>query len=225
MDEHPLHGACFCGRNRYTVCIPQDATEKPRVFFDNSYGHRRSQATPLSAWLRVPLAWYQSTTYAFREDESHASIRRSYTSPNEQSSKRHFCGFCGTPLSFWSERTPGDATYISLTLGSLVGSNLRDLEDLGLLPQEAVEDVATSFVGRGTSKSNINGGEGLPWFETMVKGSRLGNVQTSWGETQSENGRYKVEWEIVEWTDDGAEVDLSPVKRKLGEIEEDETMT
>ncbi|PVH73541.1 hypothetical protein DL98DRAFT_501035, partial [Cadophora sp. DSE1049] len=215
MDHnHPLHGGCSCGRNKYTIRIPQNATERPQVFFDSGHGHRRFQATPLSAWLRVPLSWYSSTTFAFMSDESHASIRRTYTSPTEQSSKRHFCGFCGTPLAYWSEETPSEAEYISLTLGSLAGSDLRDLEELGVLPREAVEDavgergmVEESAGGGVLSERSGNGNgigeEGLPWFETMVKGSKLGNVQRSWGERRSQNGRFKVEWEIVEWTEDG----------------------
>ncbi|KAG4430365.1 hypothetical protein IFR05_014150 [Cadophora sp. M221] len=173
--NHPLHGGCSCGRNRYTIRIPQDATERPKVFFDSGYGHRRFQATPLSAWLRIPLSWYESTTYAFMDDESHASIRRTYTSPSEQSSKRHFCGFCGTPLAFWSEETPAEAEYISLTLGSLAGKDLRDLEDLGVLPREAIEDaesekVVIEDVARESGSGKAHGEEGLPWFETMVKG-------------------------------------------------------
>ncbi|KAK0124642.1 hypothetical protein ONS95_009589 [Cadophora gregata] len=242
MDHnHPLHGGCSCGRNRYTIRIPQDATERPQVFFDSGHGHRRFQATPLSAWLRVPLSWYESTTYAFMDDESHASIRRTYTSPSERSSKRHFCGFCGTPLAYWSEETPVEASYISLTLGSLAGKDLRDLEDLGVLPREAVEDavgerevIEESAAGRGgrgvlsereRGESGLGSGvgeEGLPWFETMVKGSKLGNVQRSWGKRRSQNGRFKVEWEIVEWTEEeesAGEGTKSPAKRKLGDVD------
>ncbi|KAH7360920.1 hypothetical protein BKA65DRAFT_195178 [Rhexocercosporidium sp. MPI-PUGE-AT-0058] len=227
MDHnHPLHGGCSCGRNRYIIRIPQDATERPRVLFDSGYEHRRFQATPLSAWLRIPISWYESTTYAFMDDESHASIRRTYTSPREQNSKRHFCGFCGTPLAFWSEETPGEAGYISLTLGSLAGKDLRDLEDLGVLPREALEDAESEKVVIGDVAREgggvVEGGEDLPWFETMVKGSKLGNVKRSWGARRSQNGRFRVEWEIVEWTGDGEgdgdEGAKSPAKRKLGDV-------
>lgn len=162
------------------------------------------------------------------DDESHASIRRTYTSPSEQSSKRHFCGFCGTPLAFWSEETPKEAEYISLTLGSLAGKDLRDLEDLGVLPREAIEDAegeraVIGDVAREGGDGAGGGEEGLPWFETMVKGSKLGNVKRSWGESRSQNGRFKVEWEIVEWNGDGSEEEgtKSPAKRKLGDVLED----
>jgi hypothetical protein len=158
-------------------------------------------------------------------DEDHNSIRRTYTSPSDTSSKRHFCGFCGTPLSYWSESPPEEAEYISLTLGSLSGADLRDLEELGLLPKEAVEDAKNDKVkverkgGLGVGK----GDEGLPWFDTMIEGSRLGRIRKSWGAGRSDDGRYKVEWEVMEWTD-GDEKDLSSVKRKIGEVEENDVM-
>ncbi|KAH8663592.1 hypothetical protein BGZ60DRAFT_411688 [Tricladium varicosporioides] len=230
MNHHHLHGGCSCGRNRYIINIPQDASEAAQVFFDNGAAHRRSQATPLSAWLRVPLSWYQSTTYAFFEDETHNSIRRSYTSPHEEGSQRQFCGFCGTPLSYWTESSVGDADYISLTLGSLAGSDLRDLEDLGLLPQEALEDTEedTEIIYNGTTHARSTAlsreaHEGLPWFETMVEGSRLGKIKKSRGQQQSGNGRYRVEWEIVEWTDEGENEAPGSMKRKLGEVVEDDS--
>ena len=55
--------------------------------------------------------------------------------------KRHFCGFCGTPLSYWSENPKSEAEFISLTLGSLVGDDLRDLDELGLLPEGGIGRV------------------------------------------------------------------------------------
>ncbi|KUJ13046.1 uncharacterized protein LY89DRAFT_199712 [Mollisia scopiformis] len=219
-SQRPLQGGCSCGRNRYIIRIPQGTAEVPQVFFDNTRSHRRSQATPLSAWLRVPLSWYHSTTYAFMEDEIPSAIRRTYTSPHEEHCKRHFCGFCGTPLSYWSESPASEAEYISLTLGSLAGSDLRDLEDLGLLPKEALDDAENDK----EKIENVvpyagNDIEGLPWFETMVQGSRLGNMKKSWGSRHSDNGRFKVEWEIVEWTE-GDEDLATPSKRKFGEVAE-----
>lgn len=182
----------------------------------------RSQASPLSAWLRVPLAWYQSATYAFFDDETHNSIRRSYTSPLEESSKRYFCGFCGTPLTYWSESPPSEADYISLTLGSLAGEDLRDLEDLGLLPKEAFDsdtenaegDVDVEMIGQ--TEPEIEEREIVPWFETLVQGSKLGKMRRMRGHKQSSDGRARVEWEIVEWTDDSEDgTSVTSSKRKL----------
>ncbi len=165
-------------------------------------------------------------------DETHSSIRRSYTSPYEQDTKRYFCGFCGTPLSYWSESPPSEADYISLTLGSLFGSDLRDLEDLGLLPSEALEDLnakdksenVTSHGGNDGLNREI--GESLPWFETMVEGSRLGKMRRSWGESRSGSGRVRIEWEIAEWNDDDTEGETSaPLKRKIEDVAEDVSAT
>ncbi|CAG8980432.1 hypothetical protein HYALB_00003997 [Hymenoscyphus albidus] len=237
-QHHPLHGGCSCGRNKYTVSIPHDAAEVAQVFFDSSAAHRRSQAVPLSAWLRIPLSWYESNTFAFFDDESHNSIRRTYTSPREQNTQRQFCGFCGTPLSYWTE-TPNtnDKDFISLTLGSLANETLRDLEELGLLPKEALEDVEsdkqktfknvvpviqTNTTGTtSTTKHDVN--EGLPWFETLVEGSKLGRMSKGRRKSTNPTGRYTIEWEIVEWTDDGDAGNASPTKRKHGDLEEDDT--
>jgi hypothetical protein len=40
MSRERLQGGCSCGRNRYIIQIPSDATEKPQVFFDSSHSHR-----------------------------------------------------------------------------------------------------------------------------------------------------------------------------------------
>jgi hypothetical protein len=160
------------------------------------------------------------------EDETHSSIRRTYTSPHEQNCKRQFCGFCGTPLSYWSEEPASEADYISLTIGSLAGKDLRDLEDLGLLPKEALEDsdsdrdtIAQS--GHRTPVGHRDAKEGLPWFETMVEGSRLGKMKKSWAKHHNSNGRYHVEWEITEFTID--DEPITPSKRKVGVLEEDDS--
>lgn len=182
-----------------------------------------SHASPLSAWLRVPLEWYHSTTYAFFDDETHSSIRRVYTAPDEQSSKRHFCGFCGTPLSYWSESPPSEANYISLTLTSLTGEDLRDLEDLGLLPKELSdqgEDTEQILV-RNTGGAR----QGLPWFESLIEGSTLSKVKRTSGNHQSADGRVSVKWEVVEWNDDGLDGDAtSTSKRKHADLEGDSYM-
>lgn len=160
------------------------------------------------------------------EDESPSAIRRTYTSPHEEHCKRHFCGFCGTPLSYWSESPPSEADYISLTLGSLAGSDLRNLDDLGLLPKEALEDAESDKEQIESVVQNaVSVEEGLPWFDTLVRGSKLASMRKSWGSRQSGNGRYKVEWEIVEWTEGDDEDSTLPAKRKFGEVvEPDATM-
>ena len=42
--ERPLQGACYCGRNRYLIVVPENATEGPQVIFDVSSENRTIQA-------------------------------------------------------------------------------------------------------------------------------------------------------------------------------------
>ena len=67
-----------------------------------------------------------------------------------------------------------------MTLGSLAGEDLRDLEELGLLPKEALEDVENDkeetdnpVPFAGSNVRNGVGNEGLPWFQTMVEVSHI----------------------------------------------------
>ncbi len=189
-------------------------------------------ATPLAAYLRVPLTWYQSTTHGYFEDETHTTIRRVYTHPTQDHTKRHFCGFCGTPLSYWSEDPMTEAEYISLTLGSLLQEDLLDLEDMGLLPDDATEyarepeggEEVAGLAGTGTTvapATGLKGSFGVPWFEGLVQGTKLGTVTHSHLIKRSQDGRVEVEWEVVEFSGDerDAEADtemgnLTPAKRK-----------
>jgi hypothetical protein len=163
-------------------------------------------------------------------------IHRVYTSPREQHSMRHFCGFCGTPLSYWSEQPRTEADFIQLTLGSLCSEDLGDLEDMGLLPdsdEEADEPqtpaarLALPAAATAPQEENRrelvlrNGREtlgGLPWFDTLVEGSRLGTIRTRKGSGRSRDGTVRVEWEVVEYTeDDSANGTPRSGKRKLDE--------
>jgi hypothetical protein len=40
MAHEPLHGSCSCGRNEYSVQIPEDVTEHAEVYFDTSRDNR-----------------------------------------------------------------------------------------------------------------------------------------------------------------------------------------
>ena len=183
-----------------------------------------SSASPLSAFLRVPLSWYHSQTFAFFPDESRSAIRRVYSHPAEQHTLRHFCGFCGTPISYWSEQPRTEADYIQLTLGSLLTEDLHGLEEIGLIPgtesdDEPMDVVAPPPPSDGASDLRLIGRDitGIPWFEGLVSGSRLGNLQTTRGARESRDGRIRVEWEISEWTADDDDVNTG--KRKRGEAD------
>ncbi|ORY63542.1 uncharacterized protein BCR38DRAFT_230330 [Pseudomassariella vexata] len=226
-----LRGSCHCGRNQYLVRLPSNATHDAQILFDTDSGHRISTAAPLSAFLRVPLEWYHSQTFAFFPDETRSTIRRTFSHPSEQQVQRYFCGFCSTPLATWSEQPRSEADYIRVTLGSLLTQDLRDLEDIGLIPDDSDADemdiVPTPApAAAATSETQLIGREfqSIPWFEAMIQGSRLGNMRTSKGTQQSQDGRVRVEWEITEWRadeDDAEEAEASESsatgKRKRGE--------
>ncbi|KAI1374925.1 hypothetical protein F4677DRAFT_446833 [Hypoxylon crocopeplum] len=226
-----LRGSCHCGRNQYIVRLPTGTSEVAQVLFDSTADHRISSATPLSAFLRVPLAWYHSQTFPFFPDESRVSIRRIYSHPAEQNVIRQFCGFCGTPLSYWTEEPSSEADYIQLTLGSLLTEDLHSLEELGLIPDESEQD-SMDIVPTLTSnqESQLIGRDitSIPWFESMILGSRLGNIHTTRGVHQSRDGRVRVEYEITEWTGDDASEDetgeasepSATGKRKRGETDD-----
>ncbi|KAK3939936.1 hypothetical protein QBC46DRAFT_342078 [Diplogelasinospora grovesii] len=256
--ERPLRGGCHCGRNRYIIQFPSNSPlsgpqQRAQVLFNSHPSQRIFQASPLAAFLRVPLEWYHSTTFAFFPDETSSMIHRVYTPPHEQHAMRHFCGFCGTPLSYWSEEPRSEADFIQLTLGSLSPGDLADLEDLGFLPSSddegpetppratsqprQLQHQDTHMSGAGSqeeeeemtvTQSSNKGREivgGLPWFDTLVEGSKLGNMRTVRGQGTSRDGSMRVEWEVVEWTaaDDEAAGGGSPRsigKRKFGERED-----
>ncbi|EEY22561.1 conserved hypothetical protein [Verticillium alfalfae VaMs.102] len=224
----PLRGGCHCGRNRYIIDVPENETELAQVIFNTDSLHRSSLATPLAAFLRVPLAWHRSSTTPFFPDETHAMIHRVFESqdPAQRQTKRYFCGYCGTPLSFWTERPQREADFIQLTLASLAGEDLRDLEDMGLLPEledtrspeaepepdsepepepdvesENKSGVRTVQIARRAASNRES--QSVPWFNSLVEGSRLGKtVRQGHSITERRNGTTTVEWEIVEWTED-----------------------
>ncbi|KAF2766997.1 hypothetical protein EJ03DRAFT_259015, partial [Teratosphaeria nubilosa] len=166
-DLNHLFGSCSCERNQYTVVIPASSASIAQVFFDNSATNRRVQASPVTAWLRVPLEWYHSSTYAHFPDETHASIKRSFETPTSNAlfppTRRQFCGFCGTHLTAWNEGLPGlqtSANYVDVTLGSLLNESLEKLEQLqiyGDLESESDDGLVTG--GRVSNEDHIPSNE------------------------------------------------------------------
>lgn len=91
----------------------------------------------MTAWLRVPLEWYHSCTFAHFPDETHVSIKRTYntqsSNPALPPTRRQFCGYCGTHLTAWNEGLGGldrSADYLDVTLGSLLQESLNKLQSL-----------------------------------------------------------------------------------------------
>lgn len=113
-----------------------------------------------------------------------------------------------------------EAEYINITLGSLLQEDLRDLEDMGFLPDEAASpepeasgekeasQTQTSGLSPATRSTALRQSYGVPWFEGLVAGTRLGNMTRSHGIKRTEDGKVKVEWEIFEFNgDDGSTED------------------
>ncbi|RLL97119.1 hypothetical protein CFD26_106800 [Aspergillus turcosus] len=266
MSTHtPLRGSCLCGRNQYSINIPENVTDHAHIYFDSSRDHRKSYGSPLTAWLRVPLGWYQSHTESYFPDETHATIRRVFTPRHAPHTQRSFCGYCGTPLTYWTEMPREEADYMSVTIGSLYGEAQRMLEDLDLLPgssDEGEEDeeedreaeekeekkgvtvspaehtqtsstrstvvvpsparapLLTRSYRRGTTR-------GIPWFEEMIEGSRLGRLmKRRRGVGISGDSSTTIEWEVTEWRDEGSSEETqagsedarTAVKRKRGHL-------
>jgi hypothetical protein len=189
-------------------------------------GHH--SANPLTLWLRVPLPWYTSATFAQFPDETRSGIQRSFTSPFTSDHRRVFCGYCGTQLSSWNERTREEAEHICLTVGSLLDDDQALLEQLGFLPSTESSDEETSSADVGPSRSDATrtvarsepSARGAPWFEEIVRNTRLGRFKQQRGGHST--NRVQVEWEVTEWIEtDDADDDgrATPSKRKIGEVE------
>ncbi|KAI1824866.1 hypothetical protein F4861DRAFT_503862 [Xylaria intraflava] len=199
-----LRGSCQCGRNQYSIQVPKDSSSLAQIIFDSNINHRISSASPLSAFIRIPLLWYHSEVFPFFPDESRSTIRRSYTHPSESHTQRRFCGYCGTPLSYWSEE-PSEAEYIFLTLGSLLTEDLHNLQELGLIPDGTEQDeteVVPPALPEADRKLTGRDITSIPWFDSLISGSRLGTMRTTKGVQRSQDGTKRIEFEVTEWTAD-----------------------
>ncbi|KAJ5901654.1 hypothetical protein N7495_002182 [Penicillium taxi] len=236
MIHESLHGSCACGRNHYSIQIPSDVADHAVVYFDSSQDNRQIHGAPLTAWLRVPLGWYQSYTESFFPDETHTSIRRTFTPRHAPETQRIFCGYCGTHLTCWTENPREESEFMSIAIGSLLGEDLHALEELNLLPGDLEEtpqvDVKTSAVIAPSNSSastvivpsfdnqnplsrsfRYGKSHGIPWFEEMVEGSRLGrHMRAKRGKGLSDDNTTTIEWEISEWQSDD-----------IGEIAQDDS--
>lgn len=125
---------------------------------------------------------------------------------------------------------------------------------MGLIPDSPVEEQNLELPSRGvrgpaaaahdsaqTSAASTSIGAqpivhrettSIPWFDSIVEGSRLGGrLRTVKGTRQSVDGTTKVEWEISEYNDDDDEETSTPSgnngKRKLGDRDDidDERMS
>ncbi|KAK3301915.1 uncharacterized protein B0T15DRAFT_403284 [Chaetomium strumarium] len=228
--EGLLRGGCTCGRNRYIIQFPKDphpTSQVTQVLF-HSHPPRRSSHATATPYLRVPLPWYHSTTLPLFPDETNSQIHRVYVPPHAQHTMRHFCGFCGTPLSFWSEEPRDEADFIHLALASLSPRSLTDLEaewdadleDIGVLPGfDSEDDEGGEQISAPVDKSEMcDASSGLDTgTSTHNRAVRLGTFRTLMGWGSNRSGTVRVEWEVIEWSDDGTAE--NPLKRKLDDVE------
>jgi hypothetical protein len=128
----------------------------------------------------VPLDWLSSSTHAFFPDETNLTIRRTYTHPSHSRSKRHFCGFCGTPISYWTEEPASEAGFICVALGSLMRDDLVLLDVLGLVGDGGRDDtlgppLASIVERRARKKQRTEEAEGA--VEEAVEGGSGGGAR------------------------------------------------
>jgi hypothetical protein len=94
-----LTGGCLCGEIRYRITAAPVETQ---------YCHcrmcQRAHGAPVIAWLTVPLDGFAVT-------EGHPAAYRS-----SAKAFRHFCGSCGTPLTW---READNPKLVDVSIGSL----------------------------------------------------------------------------------------------------------
>lgn len=94
-----LTGRCLCGSVRYRAPLP---ISPPTLCHCESC--RRATGAHVVAWVTVANEALEFTAGSPVIYESSPQVRRG------------FCGSCGTPLTYWTKKRPGD---IDLTVASL----------------------------------------------------------------------------------------------------------
>lgn len=170
------------------------------------------------------------------------------SSPGTVFSQRRFCGFCGTPLSFWSEAPHLEADYIRLALGSLYAQDLNRLDEWGAVidgeddegdegdkGDEGDDKDEQDEARRTGTPSSRSSSTGLPWLDRFVEGSRLDRQlllqsrrstaaaarihRHDVGSATRPDGSV-VEWEVVEWTE--GEDDKDDKDDKVDKVDRDD---
>lgn len=81
-----------------------------------------------------------------------------------------------------------------------------EISSSALAPNSTSSVVVPSFGGTGEISRDFRQGRagGIPWFEEMVEGSRLGRLMRARrGMGVSDDNSTSIEWEVSEWHDDG----------------------
>ena len=99
MTERTIEGGCFCGAIRYR------ATAEPTArTLCHCESCRRAAGAPTVAWVIFPAAAFAIVAGTLREHRSSEHVTRS------------FCGDCGTPLVYRSDRRPDVVDVPTATL-------------------------------------------------------------------------------------------------------------
>jgi hypothetical protein len=92
-------GGCLCGQVRYLI-----TAEPVEVLYCHCRMCQRAHGAPVIAWLTVPLE-------AFAVTAGNPAAYRS-----SQKAFRHFCGMCGTPLTW---REAADPQFVDVSIATL----------------------------------------------------------------------------------------------------------
>ena len=115
----------------------------------------RQHGAPLIAELRLPLAWVTYTTHPTSATETPESILKVHHSTPGQVERR-FCGYCGTPLSFWRPSNDEEKNILYIPIAALLDESQKVL----------VEQV-------GTPELHFHWDSGAGWFQKLLEGSEV----------------------------------------------------
>jgi hypothetical protein len=95
----PLTGGCLCRQVRFEIALPVS-----EALYCHCRMCRQAHGAPVVAWLTVPLAGFRVTAGA---PAAYRSSARAF---------RHFCGTCGTPLTWREAENP---TSVDVSIATL----------------------------------------------------------------------------------------------------------
>ncbi|SPN98371.1 uncharacterized protein DNG_01416 [Cephalotrichum gorgonifer] len=171
-------------------------------------------ATPLAAFLRVPLEWFHTRLLPRHDEETEHMIRRRYIHSSD--AQKIFCGFCGTPVTYWSPEGHREADYINVTLGSLYDEDVDDLEAMGLVPTADDDEDDTSSTPS-EKKATITGqGTATRGPEAATAAGSKGPASTTAADDAL--GLFIREFSEIPWFDalvDGSALGRLTKKRKV----------
>jgi hypothetical protein len=150
-------------------------------------------------------------------------ISRVYEGDHPDCWQRRFCGFCGTPLTYWSDV---ERDFILVTLGSLSSAHLNGLADMGFVSEDSeTSEVLPETPNREKTTSIASEPfTGVGWIDDLMQGSPIRNMKITVlrgvQEKQTAERIPAIEWEISEWRDhdDSDDSDDSPLTARSDHV-------